>query len=77
MLNQNHFISLSKQICKVLAEAFFIILLMACTAEQNYRGIPNSHWQELTGEQKQLVIDQAYEQEFGSLTKTKESRNTK
>ena len=49
---------------RLLATSSFMILLSACTAERNYRGVPAPSWQELTGEQKQLIVDQAYEQEF-------------
>ncbi|MCD6045948.1 MAG: hypothetical protein K0R48_1111 [Gammaproteobacteria bacterium] len=34
-------------------------LLSACM-EPYYRGVPDSQWQQLTGEQKSLIIDQAY-----------------
>jgi hypothetical protein len=50
--------------CQTLVFIFFSMALMACTVEQKYRGVPSPHWQELTGEQKQLVVDQAYEQDF-------------
>lgn len=46
--------------------SFLCATLCACTAEHNYRGVPSPHWQELSGEQKQLIVDQAYEQEIGS-----------
>jgi len=50
---------------------FSVFLLTACTVERNYRGVADPFWQELTGEQKQLVVDQAYEQDFGqTLQKT-------
>lgn len=52
----------------VLVAALLVTMLTACTKEQNYRGVASPHWQELTGEQKQLIVDQAYEQEFGAKT---------
>jgi len=52
----------------LLIAVFFVTLLTACTSERNYRGVPSPSWRELTGEQKQLVVDQAYEQDFKSLS---------
>lgn len=47
-----------------------IVLLMAllplngCTPEQNYRGVPGPVWEHLTAEQKQLIVDRAYQDEM-------------
>ena len=43
----------------------FLTFLTACTAEKSYRGVADPFWKELTAEQKQLIVDQSYEQEFG------------
>ncbi len=48
-----------------------LVTLSACTAEKNYRGVAAPHWQELTGEQRQLIVDQAYEKDFGDDTTSK------
>jgi len=39
-------------------------LLVGCAAERNYRGVPETTWSELSGEQKQLIVDNAYEDEI-------------
>ncbi|MEI8055663.1 MAG: hypothetical protein WCH10_06745 [bacterium] len=44
---------------------FSVFFLIACTAERNYRGVADPFWRELSGEQKQLIVDQAYERDFG------------
>lgn len=43
-----------------------VLFLSSCTSETCYRGVNSAHWQELTAEQKQLIVDQAYEAEFNS-----------
>lgn len=35
-----------------------------CTPEANYRGVPAPTWQHLSAEQKQLIVDQAYQDEM-------------
>lgn len=47
----------------------FMILLTACATEKKYRGVADPCWTELTGEQKQLIVDQAYKQDFGESSK--------
>ncbi len=43
-----------------------MLVLSGCSVgEKNIRGVPNSLWQHLTAEQKQLIIDRSYEDEFG------------
>jgi len=37
--------------------------LISCQPEQNYRGVPSPTWKHLTAEQKQLIVDRAYEDE--------------
>jgi hypothetical protein len=39
-------------------------LLVGCATERNYRGVPETTWSELSGEQKQLIVDNAYEDEI-------------
>ncbi len=39
---------------------FLLIFLLGACAEPYYRGIPSSQWQQLSAEQKSLLIDQAY-----------------
>jgi hypothetical protein len=50
---------------RILTIILLVTLLGACTTEQNYRGVASPVWQDLTGEQKQLIVDQAYEKDFG------------
>jgi hypothetical protein len=40
--------------------------MVACVHETNYRGVPAPQWQKLTAEQKQMIVDQAYEDEMGN-----------
>lgn len=48
-----------------LIELFLLsISIAACTPENNYRGVPEPKWQKLTAEQKQLIVDQAYESDI-------------
>lgn len=51
---------------KFSALTVFLLLLglSACTREQYYRGIPEHQWQHLSGEQKQLIVDKAYQTEM-------------
>lgn len=46
----------------VLFLAFFS--LVGCVCEQNYRGVPSPVWEHLTAEQKQLIVDRAYQDEM-------------
>lgn len=39
---------------------FFLSILLSACVEPYYRGVPDSQWQQLTAEQKSLIIDQAY-----------------
>jgi len=41
--------------------------LTACTREVTYRGVPEAKWQKLTAEQKQLLVDHAYEEEVNGV----------
>jgi len=38
--------------------------LVGCAAEQNYRGVPSPSWKHLSAEQKQLIVDRAYQDEI-------------
>lgn len=40
------------------------ISLMGCRREENYRGVPEPLWKHLTAEQKQLIVDRAYEDDM-------------
>lgn len=49
-----------------------IILLLtlfvtACAHEVNYRGVSQRDWQKLSAEQKQLIVDQSYEEEVNGI----------
>lgn len=48
----------------VLAISATAILLTACSPERQYRGVSEPKWQQLSAEQKQLIVDQAYQSEF-------------
>lgn len=54
---------------RTVVGVFFMLTLTACTTEQNYRGVQSPVWHDLTGEQKQLIVDQAYEKDFGQPPK--------
>jgi uncharacterized lipoprotein YajG len=41
-----------------------IFFLSGCKSEQNYRGVPSPAWEHLTVEQKQLIVDRAYQDEL-------------
>jgi hypothetical protein len=45
----------------------FIVVLAGCTPEQNYRGVPSPQWQQLTPEQKQLIVDQSFKDEMKKI----------
>ena len=59
---------------RILLLITLLVMLVACTTEHNYRGVPAPEWSELTSEQRQLVVDQAYNQDFKSIIK-KPSKN--
>ncbi len=50
--------------CKWLLLPLLTIALSACV-EPYYRGVPDSQWQQLSAEQKSLIIDQAYNNDIG------------
>ncbi len=39
-------------------------LLSACAAERCYRGVSEPVWQQLSAEQKQLIVDRSYHEDF-------------
>lgn len=43
------------------------ILLASCASEQNYRGVPSPKWQQLTPEQKQLIVDQSFRDQMKKI----------
>ncbi len=49
---------------KIAALLTMVLSLMGCAAEQNYRGVPSQTWEHLTSEQRQLIIDRAYQDEI-------------
>lgn len=52
----------------VVIRKIFLLLavsfLSGCKSEQNYRGVPSPVWEHLTVEQKQLIVDRAYQDEM-------------
>lgn len=44
--------------------ALAVLILSGCAREVNYRGVPEPAWRKLTAEQRQLIVDQAYEEEI-------------
>lgn len=61
--------------CKLLSIISVILLMAACTAEPNIRGVPEKTWQQLTAEQKQLIVDQSYQQDIGNASPVKNKNN--
>lgn len=51
---------------KTVKTALLMVLLplTGCMSEQNYRGVPGPVWEHLTAEQKQLIVDRAYQDEM-------------
>lgn len=45
------------------------VWLSACSSEPTYRGVPNTAWQQLSAEQRQLIVDQAYQEDFHKPSK--------
>lgn len=39
-------------------------MLTACHTEQTYRGVPETTWNQLTAEQKQLIVDRSFQDEM-------------
>lgn len=42
----------------------FFILLAGCARENSVRGVPVAAWNQLNAEQRQLIVDQSYQEEF-------------
>lgn len=38
------------------------LFLSGCAKEIDYRGVPEPEWQHLNAEQRQLIVDQSYEE---------------
>lgn len=53
-----------------LVFSWLFLGLCACAKEQNYRGVPEHLWQHLSGEQRQLIIDKAYQEEIQQQNKS-------
>lgn len=63
-----------KIVCKIGLVILAFSMITACSREQTYRGVPDPTWQQLTPEQKQLIVDQAYQEDLEQpSTKTKKS----
>jgi outer membrane biogenesis lipoprotein LolB len=60
MLKNNKY----KKASFALLTIVFSLLLTACTPEQNIRGVPATTWQQLTPEQKQIIIEQSYQHDI-------------
>jgi hypothetical protein len=41
-----------------------ISVLLACSTGENYRGVPKEQWDQLTPDQKQLIVDDSFKNEF-------------
>jgi hypothetical protein len=41
-----------------------LLMLTACSTEQNYRGVPDATWKQLTPQQKQLIVDRSFPDEM-------------
>lgn len=41
-----------------------MMCVTGCAKERSYRGVPEHQWEHLSGEQKQLIIDKAYQDEL-------------
>ncbi len=58
----------ARQQKKNLVQAMILLAMIfcaqGCTREANYRGIPEPTWQHLSAEQKQLIVDRAYQDEM-------------
>lgn len=43
--------------------SIMVLLMTACSAERNYRGVSATKWQQLGPEEKQLIIDRSFADE--------------
>ncbi len=55
----------------------FIVLLLAslsacAVSPHNYRGVPEITWHKLTPEQRMLIVDKSFQQQFGETVKTRD-----
>lgn len=41
-----------------------LFALVACSTEKNYRGVSDTEWQQLTAEQRQLIVDRSFQDEM-------------
>lgn len=46
---------------------FILLLIAGCVKEPTYRGVSAQQWRNLTSEQKQLIVDKAYEEEINGI----------
>lgn len=56
-----------KNIVRTLVFLRMVYCVNGCTPEANYRGVPGPTWQHLSAEQKQLIVDRAYQNEIKKL----------
>lgn len=57
-------VNLPKQCMRFLLCTLLFSLLIACTSEVRYRGVPRESWNQLNSEQKQLIVDKSFVKEF-------------
>lgn len=48
---------------KIIALGVLSLMLAACDTEKIYRGVPDQSWQQLTAEQKQLIVDKSFKED--------------
>ena len=48
----------------MLGNCLLFLGLSACAKEQYYRGVSQHQWEHLSGEQRQLIVDKAYQDEM-------------
>lgn len=41
-----------------------LFVLVACSTEKNYRGVSDTEWQQLSVEQRQLIVDRSFQDEM-------------
>jgi hypothetical protein len=57
----------NKALLKIAIVLFFILTLMGCARDQNYRGVSSRDWQHLTPEQRQLIVDECFHKDMQKL----------
>jgi len=54
----------AKSIAKTMIFCSCLLAITGCSTERNYRGVPSPQWDHLTAEQKQLIVDQSFQDEM-------------